>query len=82
MTTLHEGIREIADELNASRPPLRPAELRTWRLAHYLTQRQAAEWIGVSRRLWIRWEMNERPVPKWLRIIVGLTPLRRLNGEG
>lgn len=51
-----------------------PAELRDWRLAHGLTQAQAATWVGVSRRLWIRWEMGDRPVPKWLRIIVAVLP--------
>lgn len=49
-------------------------ELRTWRTDHGLTQKQAAHWVGVSRRLWIRWEMEERPVPKWLGILVRVTP--------
>ena len=87
MTTLREGIAELATEINASEPRLTPAALRTWRLAHDMTQRQAAEWVGVSRRLWIRWEQpsggDHRPAPNWLRIIVGLVPLpSRLNREG
>ncbi len=81
MTTLKAGIAEIADDLNASRQRIGPAELRAWRLDHGLTQRQAAKWIGVSRRLWIRWEMGQRPVSRAVTIIVGLTPLRRPNGE-
>lgn len=59
------------------------AELRSWRTALGLTQARAAEWTGVSRRLWIRFEVGDRPVPKWLAIIVQVMPatiaLQRLN---
>ena len=87
MTTLKEGIAELATELNERKPRLGPDELRAWRLEQGMTQRQAAEWVGVSRRLWIRWEqrpdhVDHRPTTKWLMIIVGLTPLQRPNGEG
>ncbi len=50
------------------------AELRQWRKDAGLTQVKAAAWIGVSRRLWIRYETGERPVPKWLGIIVTICP--------
>ncbi len=49
------------------------AELRAWRKTHGMTQKQAAKWVGVSERTWIRFEAGERDVPKWLRIIVALT---------
>ncbi len=79
MTTLREGIAELAQE----RPRLLGVELRRWRNKHGMTQKQAADWVEVSRRTWIRYENNERPVPRWLKIIVGCVPatiaLRRLN---
>lgn len=88
MTTLREGIAEIAEHFTMI---MTPAELRTWRLAHRMTQSQASEWVGVSRRSWIRYEQpsghrDYRPVPRWLRIIVVAVPassaLHRLNTEG
>ena len=50
-----------------------PQELRDWRKAHGMTQDQAATWVGVSRRQWIRFEQGDVAVPKWLRIIVAFT---------
>ena len=47
-----------------------PQELRDWRKAHGMTQDQAATWVGVSRRQWIRFEQGDVVVPRWLRIIV------------
>ncbi len=84
MTTLKEGVQALAAERIDRTPRLMAAELRHWRKAHGMTQAEAAHWVGVSRRLWVRWEQDDRPTPRWLRIIVGLVPsgLGHLNGEG
>ena len=83
MTTLREGIADLAQERLERDPRLKSHELRAWRLAHGITQAEAAQWVGVSRRTWIRYEMDERTPPRWLKIIVGLVPLPgHLNKEG
>ena len=40
------------------------ATLRRWRLRNELTVGQAADWAGVHRRTWIRWEQGTTPIPK------------------
>jgi DNA-binding XRE family transcriptional regulator len=43
-----------------------PSRLEAWRAREELTQEQAAEIAGVTRRAWQRWETGERSVPQWL----------------
>ncbi len=37
--------------------------VKAWRTAYNLTQRQAAELVGVDPNTWARWERNERETP-------------------
>lgn len=74
MTTLREGIAEMAAERTAHTTVMTSNELRTWRSGHGMTQAEASNWVGISRRTWIRYEMDERTIPRWLRIIVVSVP--------
>lgn len=44
-------------------PPQFYIVLRTWRAAYGLTQAEAAEWLGVSRSTYSRYEGGRWPVP-------------------
>lgn len=40
------------------------ARVRLWRANRGFTQREAAEWYGVTERTWQRYESGERSVPR------------------
>ena len=58
-----------------------PTQLRLWRKQTRMTQAEAAGWVGISRRLWIRFEVGDRPIPKWLDIIAAMTPFGEMPGR-
>lgn len=47
-------------------PPTTPAELRAFREARGLTQKQLAIMLGISRRTMIRYETQDEPLPQML----------------
>ena len=47
-------------------------ELRIWRKTRGLTQAQAGELVGMTRRAWQSWERAERPIPGWLPLMLAL----------
>ena len=50
--------------------------LKKWRLNRKLTQAQAADLVGVTRRAWQSWELADRPIPNWLPRMI-----KRLGGN-
>lgn len=46
------------------------AALYIHRVLHEVSQRDAAEWWGVTEVSWWRWENGRVPVPKWLRLSI------------
>lgn len=61
---------------------LTPEELREWRETIGLSQRAAAERVGVDPRSWQKWELGERGVPRWLTRLRYVDPLLRELPEG
>lgn len=51
--------------------PINPQFLAHWREAMGgISQEEAAEKIGRSRRQWLRWESGEAPTPFWLPLVL------------
>lgn len=59
-----------------------PAEIRSWRLAHNLTQAQAAMLVGKPMQRWSEWETGARPMRESARLlIVALDRIAWLESE-
>ena len=49
-----------------------PDDLWRFRVAYELTQREAADWLGVTLRAWQYYEGGERPIPRTIERLVRL----------
>ena len=45
---------------------MEPMDLKLWRVARDLTQRQAAELVGRHVNTWQLWERGKYPIPHWV----------------
>ena len=49
-----------------------PEQLKKWRISHKMTQKQAAEYVGVKTLQWYRWEAGRAAIPQYVAVIVDL----------
>lgn len=53
-----------------------PTQLKAWRFRLGLSQRAAAGALGVSHRQFVRWELDEWPIPKHIELAcVGISAI-------
>lgn len=56
-----------------------PSSLKTWRITHGWTQREACEVFGVKLSTWQKWEGRTNPVPGIAAIAFKLYDLTHTN---